>query len=100
MVSSVLIVAHLDLGKSLAIVQNGRIVSHRHSEIEEPLRHVFFLLIFLFCLVFFGFFFAQVYSTLGWLPSADMRLGRVGAGDMGPWWEKEEGDEGKEGWEE
>lgn len=46
------------------------------------------------------FFFAQVYSTLGWLPSADMRLGRVGAGDMGPWWGKEDGDEGKEGWEE
>lgn len=51
---------------------------------------------FVFCFVFF----AQVYSTLRWLPSADMRLGRVGAGDMGPWWGKEDGEEGKEGWDE
>lgn len=50
---------------------------------------------------FFSLFvFAQVYSTLRWLPSADMRLGRVGAGDMGPWWGKEDGEEGKEGWDE
>lgn len=51
-----------------------------------------------FCFVLV--FFAQVYSTLRWLPSADMRLGRVGAGDMGPWWGKEDGEEGKEGWDE
>lgn len=56
MVSSVCIVSHLDLGKShfhsLAsrdIVQNSRIVSHRHSEFEEPLRHAWgFIFVFLF----------------------------------------------------
>lgn len=38
--------------------------------------------------------FAQVYSTLMWVPSEDMRLGRVEAGDVGPWWEKEDEEEG------
>lgn len=96
----------LDLGKShfhslgsRDIVQNGRIVSYRHSEFQEPLRHTWGF-IFVVAVVVFCFVFAQVYSTLRWLPSADMRLGRVGAGDMGPWWGKEDGDEGKEGWEE
>lgn len=44
--------------------------------------------------------FAQVYSTLMWVPSADMRLGRVEAGDMGPWWGKEDEEEVKEEWDE
>ncbi|TNN59119.1 hypothetical protein EYF80_030653 [Liparis tanakae] len=35
-----------------------------------------------------------VYATLMWVPSEDMRLGRVEAGDVGPWWEKEDEEEG------
>lgn len=31
-----------------------------------------------------------------WVPSEDMRLGRVEAGDIGPWWEKEDEEEVKE----
>lgn len=44
--------------------------------------------------------FAQVCSTLVWVPSEDMRLGRVEAGDMGPWWVKEDEEEVKEEWDE
>lgn len=39
-------------------------------------------------------FFAQVYSTEMWVPSEDMRLARAEAGDVGPWWEKEDEEEG------
>lgn len=43
------------------------------------------------------FTFAQVYSTLLWVPSEDMRLGKVEAGDVGPWWGKEDEEEEEEG---
>lgn len=56
---------------------NGDIILRLRS-IHPPSTHVF----------------AQVYSTLMWVPSEDMRLGRVEAGDVGPWWEKEDEEEG------
>lgn len=31
-----------------------------------------------------------------WVPSEDMRLGRVEAGDIDPWWEKKDEEEVKE----
>lgn len=55
----------------------GKIISIL-SEIHPPSTHAF----------------AQIYSTLMWVPSEDMRLGRVEAGDVGPWWEKEDEEEG------
>lgn len=97
MVSSVFIVAHLDLGKSsfhFLVVTLFKMAELSLIAIVSSKNLCVTLWFLVFC------FFAQVYSTLRWLPSADMRLGRVGAGDIGPWWGKEEGDEGKEGWEE
>lgn len=44
--------------------------------------------------------FTQVYSTIMWVPSEDMRLGRVEAGNKGPWWGKEDEEELKEEWDE